>query len=816
MAAKIGLSSEEAKNRLAATGPNILAEKPPPSPLSVLVDQLKSPLVYILFFAFAVTAFLREYVDSVVIFSAVIVNTILGFIQEQKAQHDLAALNKILTPLAKVTRDGKVTIIKATDIVPGDLIHLANGDRIPADGHINESVSLFINEAILTGESLPVGKSPHTDNNLVAMGTVVTGGRGTMIVTRTGMMTAIGDIAETLGHTKEEKTPLQLQLSSLARTLAIIVFTLSFIVFLTGILFGEEWVSMFTISVAVAVAAIPEGLVVTLTVILAVGTQRILKRKAIVRKLVSAETLGSVTTLCIDKTGTITEGVMQVTETELTDHDLAIRAAVLSNNLDDPIEIALWDWVRGQNHFDPQEMVEGDPRTAEIPFDSTRKFMAVATKNGVWVKGAPEVIIEKSNLSEKDRSHWYRKITDFGTRGLRMIAVAHRPDASSAEHLEHVDHLQFLGIIAVSDPVRKEVKETLAVCRKAGITVKVITGDYRVTSEAVLKQIGIPITDAAIEIMEGRELEGVTIDELARRVRSIRLFCRVTPHQKLKIVEALQKNGEVVAMTGDGVNDALALKKADIAIVVEGASDVAKETADVILLDSNLITIVAAVEEGRGMFQNIRKVALYLLSNAFTEITVIISSLIMQLPLPLTASQILWINILSDGFPNLALAFEPKENDLMENPPKPKSSPIVDREIKILIALIGIATSVLAFSVFTGVYLTTGDIVHARTLTFAIIGSNSLIYVFSCRSLSKPLRKKEITRNRWLLWAVAAGFILQVLPIHIPFFSKAFDTKPLTLIDWAIVFGTGIFLILIIERFKKTFFTRHARVSVTK
>jgi Ca2+-transporting ATPase len=637
-----------------------------------------------------------------------------------------------------------------------------------------------------------------------------------MVVTQTGMATAVGAIAKSLGETKEEMTPLQTQLSQLARILALAVFGLSLFIFLVGVLFGEEVVTMFTVAVAVAVSAIPEGMVVSLTVILAVGMQRILKKRAIVRKLVSAETLGSVTVLCVDKTGTLTEGVMRVVESELVDRNLAIRAAVIANNLDDPIEIALWDWARGQNHIDPQQVSESESRLAELPFDSTRKYMAVATRSGVWVKGAPEILLEKSRMTEKDRARWYARIGEFGSRGLRIIALAYKKDSPVHDRIDDITHLQFLGVAAVSDPIRPEVKESLAVCRKAGLSVKVITGDYRATSEAVMREIDMPITDAQREIMEGKELEGVSVDELVRRIRDIRLFCRVTPHQKMKIVQALKAVGEVVAMTGDGVNDALAMKKSDIAIVVENASDVAKETADLILLDSNLKTIVTAIEEGRGIFQNIRKVILYLLSNSLTEIIVIISSLLFRLPLPLTASQILWINILSDGFPNLALAFEPKDRDLMENLPRPKKAPILDREMKSLIVLISIVTSILAFAAFVGTLQLTGDLIRARTITFAIVGVNSLFYVFSCRSLSKPIVKSGIMSNRWLLMGVFVGFILQILPIQHLSFSKAFDTQPLSSIDWLIVMGTGLLLVLVIEIFKKHFISRRVVHSTAR
>lgn len=770
-------------------GKNVLTQKAPPSDVYFALRQLRSPLIYVLFFASLVTFYVGDYLDTAVIFIAVFVNTILGFIQERKAERGFAELKKMITPTAKVLRNGVPQTIDARDIVVGDIVVVSAGDRIPADGTLVESVHFFVNEAILTGESEPVQKTVVGDSNIFT-GTVVSTGRAKFKVTTIGMDTKLGSIAAMLSETQEEETPLQRQLAILARTLAMFVGIICIIIFLVGIARGQSTLVMFTLAVAIAVAAIPEGMIVSLTVIFSVGMQRIFRRHAIVRRLVSAETLGAVSTLCVDKTGTLTEGVMRVVEEKTTSHEQAVKVAVYANNLENPIDLALWEWAQGQNHYDPQEMNENMPRTSEIPFDSVKKYMFVENVQGRWLKGAPEIVLAQCKVSEKEKTEWLHAIDAYAKKGLRVIGLAWKSSRS---------HLSFIGILGVSDPVRLGAREALATYTQAGISVKIVTGDYRLTSEAVLRQLGLPIKDASTEIMEGSELTDLSIEELVRRISKIILFYRVTPDQKLKIVDALQKLGEVVAMTGDGVNDALALKKADVGIVFTNAADVAKEEADMVLLDFNFATIAAAIEEGRVMFHNIRKVVLYLLSDAFTEMLLITGSIIASVPLPLTAIQILWINILSDGFPDFALAVEPKEHNVMREPPRPKGAPIVDFQIKVMAGSLSIAKAIIAFIVYMFLFSSPTDGAYAQTMAFAIVGTGSLIYVFSTRNLSRFIIKDRITKNPWLLVAVVLGFMLQLLVIYHPGIRPLFNTHPLNGRDWIIVISSGLLLLIVSE-----------------
>ena len=780
-------------------GRNIFTLQKPPSELQLAFEQIKSPLIYILLFAATITTVMGDILDTAVILLAVAINTTLGFIQERKAQKGLRALKKMLAPTAKVYRNNRILAIDAHDIVENDRVSLSAGDLIPADGILLESVNLFVNEAILTGESMPIEKSQSTDNAVYAS-TIVTSGRATYTVKAIGMKTKVGELAQTFYDIREEPTALQMQLSSLAKMLAFIVVFICLGIFILGLIRGENLVSMFALAVAIAVSAIPEGMTISLTVILSVGMQRILRKNALVRRLVSAETLGSVSTLCIDKTGTLTEGIMRVVEWKLVDQSNAIKTAVYANNLDNPIDIALWEWVQGLDHYDPQKLSDSEPRIHEIPFDGTKKYMLVQNAQGTWIKGAPEILLEQSALSSQEKKLWVEQINIYAEKGLRILGLAY-----TDKHTLRLpsNSLTFLGIIGVSDPIRLQVKEAIDACRQSGISVKVVTGDYRVTSESVLAQLGIHIQDAVREIMEGKELEDITLDELVRRVGNVKLFCRVTPDQKLKIVEALQQTGEVVGMTGDGVNDAPALKKADIGIVVATASDLAKDAADLILLDSNFQTIVTAIEEGRVIFDNIKKVVLYLLSDAFTEMILITTSIVANLPLPLTAIHILWINILSDGFPNLALTVESKEYDVMKRKPRRKSLPILNSHLKGMIAGISIVKALIALIAFLYIYSISNNSIHAQTLTFAIIGTGSLVYAFSIRSLSKPIWKINLFKNPWLLVAVIGGFTIQMLVMYVPWLQTIFQTYPLQATDWLIVAFSVCILIICSEMLKK-------------
>ncbi|MFQ6003762.1 MAG: cation-translocating P-type ATPase, partial [Candidatus Zixiibacteriota bacterium] len=519
----------------------------------------------------------------------------------------------------------------------------------------------------------------------------------------------MGKIGKRVEKVEEEKTPLQVQLGKLARILAIAVGGITLLIFLFGEYLGYEPLQMFTTSVAIAVAAIPEGLVVTLTVILALGMQRILAKKAVVRKLISAETLGSVTVICADKTGTLTEGKMRVVDAATSNQqpatrEMLIRAAILCNDMRDPLEVAMWEWAEKElktQKANVKTIQEKYPRLDEIPFSPKHKYIATLHPGLLFISGAPEVILGKCKIQNAKIKLWQRKLNEYGDKGYRLVGFGYKKTKKGKRKISHEDlkDFEWLGILVYEDPVRKGVKTALKECQKAGIKVKVITGDYVSTAVAILKQLDLKL-DTETQVMEGEELERISEKELAKRVAEVVLFARTNPEQKFKIVQALKEKGGVVAMTGDGVNDAPALKTADIGIVVGEASDVAKETADMVLLDSNFATIVHAVEEGRTIFENIKKVVLYLLADSFTEVILIGGSLALRLPLPVTAAQILWVNLVEDTLPGIALAFEPEEKEVMDEPPRPRGAPILDLELKTLIFIIGIFTDLVLFALF--------------------------------------------------------------------------------------------------------------------
>lgn len=841
-----GLSEAEAGERLGNFGPNAIRKKETIQSLSILLSQLRSPLIYILLFAVVITIFLGDYIDAGVIGLAVFINATLGFYQEYKAQRALVALRELLSLKATVIREGQRVSIEAGGVVPGDICLVGLGERIPADGVVIGEEEFSVTEAILTGESLPVHKNAVKIRSLdgediaevrrkwgglerdlrVFAGTIVTSGTATIMVVVTGAESEVGKIAETLAETREEATPLQKRIAHISNQIAILVGIIALVLFVLGIVIGngeggflERFRVMFTTAVAVAVAAIPEGLAVSLTVILAIGMQRILKRRALVRRLVAAETLGSVTVICADKTGTLTEGMMRVTKAEFTDRERGVLAAVHSNDRRDPLEIAMWEWVHETQGKDPQHMVEINRRLDAIPFSPKEKFSAKLTERGVYVIGAPEVVLSFSDLSGSATQRWLRKFDEYGYLGYRLVGLAFRERKAREYRLTAKSikrGLTWLGILVYEDPIREGVKEALAEARKAGIKVKVITGDYRATAEAVLERLGLLTQREKLAspyplVIEEEEIEALTVEELRGRVEHAVLFARIDPVQKLKIVEALQANGEVVAMTGDGVNDAPALKRADIGIVVSGATDVSKETADMVLLDDNFSTIVAAVEEGRGIFENIRKVILYLLSDSFSEVILVLGSILLRVPLPLTAAQILWINLITDGFPNLALTVEPKDGDLMRQQPRDRREPLVDYDIKLLVVLISAVTGIATLLAFLWFWRYFGDAESARSVVFVMLGVDSLIYVFSARSLRRPIWKTPLLSNPWLLLAVIGGFFLQLGALYLPFLRMVLETRELAPVEWIVVLVEVVLVIGIIELVKWKFLEHKRR-----
>jgi len=803
-----GLKSNEALKRLKEYGPNKLPEKPPPSNLYIFVAQLKNPLVYILIVAGLVTFLLNHVSDTIIIGFAVFINTILGFFQERKANRALHALKQLIHPQAEVIRDGKKQTIEVEDVVPGDVIILNQGTKVPADGKIIDSNRLYIDEAILTGESVAVRKK-KTDG--IYMGTVVASGRGAMIVETTGARTEIGKIAEKV-QVPDQDTPLKKQLRSLSSQLSILVLGLTAFVLVIGFIKGRPLIDIFTTSVALAVSSIPEGLLVALTVVLAIGMQRILKRKGLVRNLLSAETLGGVTTICVDKTGTLTEGSMRVTAVMGDKKDLMTQA-ILANDLDDPIVIAAYKWAKkraGKHNIDSAGLIKKHTRLDSIPFSSKKRFFVSLNKwndhnNMIFVNGAPEFLLDWSILPKGKAKEILSEIKKHTEQGRRVIGFARKKTVIKKKSVSSQDvtkGLHWVGLLVFSDPVRAGVKTALQKTKSAGIDLIVITGDYPQTAISVMDQLGISVQKN--EVILGSDLKGLSLEALSKKLidKKIALFARTTPEQKLRIVEGLKHNGEVVAMMGDGVNDAPALKRADIGVVVGDASDVAKETADLVLLNSSFTTVIAAIEEGRGIFTNIRKVILYLMSDAFEEIIAVVGTLLLGLPLPVTAAQILWINLISDGFPDLALTVDPKSKGIMNQSPRPSTEPLVTGWMKAIIGITSLIGGIIALSLFVYYFSTTQDLVLARSIAFASLGVNSLLFVFTIRTLTEPFWRENPFKNKWLNIAVIVGFIFQFLPFSSSSLRKFFGLTFPGYQPIMVVFASSIFTILMIEFMK--------------
>lgn len=866
-----GLKTAEAKSRLKKFGANALPAEKKLSAVIILLNQFKSPLVYVLLGAALITLILQNFIDMAVILLAVFINTILGFYQEQKASKAITYLKKMIDLKSRVLRDGQEIEINAKKLVPGDIIFLTAGDKIPADCRLITVDNFQVVEATLTGESIPSDKRIKAldkgtvladRENMAYSGTVVATGRATGVVTATGINTELGEITKLIQETSEEKTPLQKQLTELSRHLTFIIIAISILIILIGKFQGRPIFGfgpsaregMLNIAVAIAVSAIPEGLLISVTAILAIGMQAILKRKALVRRLIAAETLGGVSIICTDKTGTLTEGRMHVeriisaqsevnlkkpikyqSAAKLKDQDLILKIGLLCNNavvsnpdeelktrhiIGAPTETAL---LRGaiRAGIPYQEIKKQQPRIAEIPFDSEIKYMATLNKldktiNVIYVKGAPEKILKMSSqirLKGKKQKLTPAKIKELETtyekltnQGLRLLAFGYKqiPAKAKTNLKQELDNLIFAGFIALKDPLRKEAKETFKLTRQAGIRPIIVTGDHKLTAKAIASELGLKIKEE--NILEGGELDKMTDQDLAKKVKQIDIYARVSPKHKLRIIDAWQAKGEVVAMTGDGVNDAPALKSADIGIALGSGSDVTKETADMILLDNNFKTIVAAVRQGRIIFDNIKKVVLYLLSDSFTGIILISGALLVSLPLPILPAQIIWINLVADGFPSLALAFEPGEKEVMKNKPRKRNAKILDKEMKILIFIITIITNLLLLTIFYFLLKSTSyDINHIRTFMFAALGLDTLFYVFSIRSLRHTILTKNPFSNKYLVAGVLIGLGLQLLAVYHPYLQQIFQTVNLTVIDWLLILALAIIEILAIEITKHYF-----------
>jgi len=836
--ARGGLSESEAKRRIKFFGPNVI-EKPRRAPgLFILLNQFKSPLILILLFAGIVTLFIAHYRDALFIFAAVIANAVLGFYQEYKAEKALAELKTYLKQRARVIRDGIEHEIDAAELVPGDIIHLAQGDRIPADGRLLFVNDLQIDEAILTGESLPVSKSVDPVNAeavigdqypMVFAGTLVTQGVGTAIICRTDFATELGKIATLVSESQREETPLQNAIKRFSIKAGIFLCILTLIIFGLGLALGYSRVDMFLTSVAIAVSAVPEGLPVAMTVILAIGVQRMARRKGVIRKLIAAETLGDTSVILTDKTGTLTMAKMELSKVlpieGVEEKDLLklalINTNILIENPNDPpaewrtngriLETAL---VRSAALRDISA-ADVKRRTSilnSLPFNAANKFSASLIHDGekhlLLFFGAPDIFIGHSTLSSTDRDTALKEISSLAESGELVVGVAikeieKKEDFTFSKDLE-LANLVFQGLITMRDPIRPNVKEAVKKVQSSGIRVVVMTGDHRGTAEAVAKEVGLEIEKESV--LDSSELRLLSDADLKKRLPSLRVISRVSPLDKMRIVKAFQEIGEVVAMTGDGVNDAPSIKRADIGIAMGSGTEVARDVADLVLLDDNFETISAAVEEGRQIMHNIRKVIVYLLSDTADELFLIGGALITGLALPLNALQILYVNFFSDSFPAVAFAFE-KDIDGLTYRPQSTKAGLFDPMMRFLILFIGLSTSALLFVLYW-LLLRAGfpeDLV--KTFIFASFGSYTLFLAFSLRSLDKNIFKYPVFSNRYLVIGVGIGLVLMTAAIYVPFMQSLLKTTPLPFYWLLGVVLIGLLNILAVE-FGKWIFRR--------
>lgn len=836
-----GLNEKEISVKQEQYGKNIIKEIPKTSALKILINQFSSPLMFVLLIAASISFLLGETKDALVISVAVILNVIIGFIQEWKTDKSAQALKKYEVLYCNVIRNSKETKIEAKDLVPGDIVILSAGQKIPADIRLAHITNFKIDESLLTGESRPAEKhlSEITQDvtigdrkNTVFSGTNVLNGKGIGIVIAIGANTQLGKIATMVSETKQIETPLQKQIKKLGWLLGGIFLFVTFLVFILGLIKGISFYEIAMISIALGVAAIPEGLLVALTVILAIGMQNMIKRKALVRHLIAAETLGSVSVICTDKTGTLTQGHMKVTniitkENEFhfnqknnnllkhPDLENIILAAIINNDaqlnkdsqktIGHPTELALLQLANDLN-IDIKNIKEKYKRIDEIPFSSDLKYMATINQfdhhQKITVKGAPEKIF---NMCSNHNIEYFKKSAEkMAADGLRILAFAQKQN-HQFDFKKDLTNLDLIGLVVISDPLRPQAKDTIKELTKAGIKIILITGDHKNTAKNITLNAGMQITN---EIITGEELDQMSDSDLKNIIEKTNIFARVDPRHKIKIIEAWKSKGKSVAMIGDGVNDAPALKAADIGVALGSGSDVAHEISDMVLLDDNLSSISAAVKEGRTIFENIRKVIVYLMTDSFSEIILIAGSLLLSLPLPILATQIFWINLVTDGLPYLALTMEPAEENIMLEKPRKKDEPIINKEMKILIFTIGLITDLGLFLLYAGLLKSKFDLPHIRTIIFTALAIDSLFYIFSIRNMHKPLFQSKPLKNPWLIPAVFAGLITQLAVIYLTPLQKIFYTVSLGIFEWIIIVGLSMIKITGIELTKLFFINK--------
>ncbi len=848
---KEGLSEQTAALRLKEYGLNQIKETKKISPFAIFIEQFASVLIYILIFAAVLSAFLQHWVDFVVITAIIVVNAAIGFTQQFKAEKAIQELQKLFVRKVKVMRSGKLKEIPATELVPGDIMVLESGDKIAGDARLLDAEDLEVNEAVLTGESIPVSKKVCVVKekialtnriNMIYAGTSVTRGRCQAIVVSTAMDTEFGKIATLLQEIKPEKTPFQKKLDTFSKQIGVFILSIAVIIVLLGILAGLDNLQMFLTGVALAVSAIPEGLPAILALAFAISTRRMLKVNTLVRKLPAVEALGSVTTICVDKTGTITAEEMTVTHLysnnkffqakqkskiqESEEMQELLRIGVLCNDariekgkenekptiIGDPTEKAI---VVAADHLGIDKLKETQqwPRIKEFSFTSKRKMMTIVRKNKdtkevkAFVKGAPSIVLEHcigelvngkvERLSKKRKQQLREMYEKMEGRALRTLAFAYRPLTKNFTQKHAEEKLIFVGLQGMIDPPRPEVKGAIEKSIEAGIRIVMITGDSPITAREVGRQVGLEgkvLTYEDIDELEDKELRDV--------VKGNVIFARISPEHKLKVVEALKSNGEIVAVTGDGVNDVLALKRSDVGVAmgVRG-TDVARDVSDIILLDDNFASIVKAVEEGRKTFSNTRKFTKYLLSANFSEMGLVLWSIAAGLPLPLLPLQILWINLITDSTPALALGVEPTDERLMHRKTLDKKGKGILNGILLFIILAGVLAFIADMGIFYWEYLFAGSSIEkARTMTMLTSIMFQLFFVFTCRS-DQSIFKIGLFSNKWTVWAVILGIALQLFVIYSPL-NTAFSLVPLAALDWLKIIIVSLSGLVFFEAYK--------------
>ena len=838
-----GLSADESQKRLSQYGHNRLEEKPGKSPLLIFFEQFTNILILILIVAAVISAFIGDLTDTIVILAIVLLNAVIGFFQEYRAERALAALKKLEIPAATIIRDGKHQQIPATEIMPGDIVVLTAGEIVPADIRLIESPNLMIDESSLTGESTPVEKSTDIISgeasladrrNMAFKGTVITYGRGVGVVVTTGMSTELGRIAYLLQETEKIKTPLQIKLDVMGKRLAVAALLLCLIIFIAGVWRGESLQLMSLTAISLAVAAIPESLPAVITIVLALGAYRMSKVNALIRKLPAVETLGCVTAICSDKTGTLTQNKMKVEfiydgkelkkkwSLDTSDMNLIFKAMTLCNDasidsdkgIGDPTEIALLK-AASKLGINKSELEKKYPRVNEIPFDSFKKRMTTIHSSPenqeihlAFMKGSVDSLLDTCSIDNNIKGQIIKENEKMAGDGIRVLAVAYREIKKGISTAEVEKEFTFLGLVGMIDPPREEAYEAVKICMKAGIVPIMITGDHPSTAKSIAKRLGI--TNENGQTITGRDMEVLEPAHLNNLLSSVRIFARVSPEDKIRIVSALKEKGHIVAMTGDGVNDAPALKKADIGIAMGiTGTDVSKEASDIILRDDNFATIVKAVYEGRVIYDNIRKFIRYMLSTNSGEILTMFFALMIGMPLPILPIQILWINLVTDSFPALALGVEPAEKNVMNRPPRDPKESIFARGLWQHIIWVGLLMSFGTLGVMAW-GLKYDDLDHARSMVFFTLAGFQMFHVMAIRSERESIFTLGLLSNKALLGAVVLTFILQLMITYTPILQRIFKTAPLSSIELFICV-TISFSVFIAVEVEKAYFRLKSR-----